>query len=371
MFKRDDISPIATWWRNIDKALLFLGLSLLFLGNLFNFLSTSTIISEKLYDSRYFLFYKHFFFSIVGVIILIFFSFMKKEKAKFYAIIGFTFFICLLVLVFFFGVEVKGSRRWLNLIFFRIQPIEFVKPFLILMTASVLSIQKYRVNSRLFLSAPFVIISAILLLMQPDYSQSLLVITIWMIMIFISGISFLFISLIAGSVIATMVSILYFFQNKFFYIFDRIFSWISKVGVSYQSEQALNAIKSGSFLGRGIGEGILKEKVPEAHTDYVMSVISEEYGIVIVLLVISTTMFLVIRIFFLANNSSENFYKFSLIGISSLIAIQSFINLGVTINILPSTGMPYPFISYGGSSIMGSCIALGLALLLSKKKQHE
>ena len=371
MFKRYDMSPVAAWWRNIDKALLFLGLSLLFLGNLFNFLSTSTIPSEKLYDSRYFLFYKHIFFSLAGMLILLFFSFLKKEKTKLYAIVGFIFFISLLALVFFFGVEVKGSRRWLNLIFFRIQPIEFVKPFLILIIALVLSLQKYTAISRFSLSAPFVIISVIFLLMQPDYSQSLLIITIWMIMIFISGISFLFISLIAGSVIAAMISILYFFQNKFFYIFDRIFSWISKVELSYQSKQALNAIKSGSFFGRGVGEGILKEKVPEAHTDYVMSVISEEYGIVIVLLVISITMFLVIRIFSLANNSNENFYKFSLIGISSLIAIQSFINLGVTINILPSTGMPFPLISYGGSSIVGSCIALGLALLISKKNQYE
>ena len=371
MFKRYDISPIALWWRNIDKALLSLILSLLFLGNLFNFLSTSTIPSEKLYDSRYFLFYKHIFFSIVGVFILFSFSFLKKEKAKLYVIVGFVVFTCLLALVFFFGVEVKGSKRWLNLIFFRIQPVEFVKPFLILLIALVLSRQKYTLSLRFFLSALFMIIPVIFLLMQPDYSQSLLVITIWLIMIFISGISLLFIFLIAGSVIVTMISILFFFQNKFLYIFDRIFSWISKVEISYQSEQALNAIKSGSFFGRGIGEGILKEKVPEAHTDYVMSVISEEYGIVIVLLVISITMFLIIRIFSLATNSTENFYKFSLIGISSLIAIQSFINLGVTINILPSTGMPFPLISYGGSSIMGSCIALGLALLISKKNQYE
>ena len=166
-----------------------------------------------------------------------------------------------------------------------------------------------------------------------------------------------------------MISVLFFFKNKFFYIFDRIVSWVSEAEVSYQSEQALNAIISGGFFGRGIGEGILKESVPEAHTDYVMSVIAEEYGIIIVLLIISITMFLVIRIFALANNSSNNFFKFSLIGISSLFALQSFINLGVTINILPSTGMPFPFISYGGSSIMGSSIALGLALLLSKNEQ--
>lgn len=371
MFKRYDISPLANWWRSIDKALFFLSLTLLFLGNLFNFLSTSTIPSEKLYDSRYFLFYKHIFFSLVGINILIFFSALNKEKVKLYSIIGFIFFILLLVLVFFFGVEVKGSKRWLNLIFFRIQPIEFVKPFLILTIGLVLSIEKYSVILRFFLSIPLVIISVSLLLIQPDYSQSLLIISLWIIMVFISGIGIVFISLIAGAVISIMISILYFFQNKFFYIFDRIFTWVSKVETSYQSEQALNAIKSGSFFGRGIGEGILKEKVPEAHTDYVMSVISEEYGVIIVLLVVSITMFLVIRIFSLASNSSEIFYKFSLIGISSLLAIQSFINLGVTINILPATGMPFPLISYGGSSIMGSCIALGLALLMSKKKTYE
>ena len=188
-------------------------------------------------------------------------------------------------------------------------------------------------------------------------------------MVFVSGISFLSISMIAGSLVLSMISILFFFRDNFFYIFDRISSWIGQVEISYQSEQALNAIKSGGFFGRGIGEGILKEKVPEAHTDYVMSVIAEEYGIIIVLLIISLTIFLAIRIFSLANTTKNDFFRLSLIGISSLLIIQSFINLGVTINILPSTGMPFPFISYGGSSIMGSCIALGVALLLSRKEQ--
>ena len=369
MFKRHDSGMIATWWRSIDKTLLFLGLSLLVSGNIFNLLSTSNIPSEKLYDSRYFLFYKHIFFSVVGLIILIFFSFLNNKKIKLYAIAGFAVCITLLALVYFFGVNVKGARRWLNLFFFRIQPIEFVKPFLILVVALVLTMQKHTINVRFFLSSPFVLSAVFLLLLQPDYSQSLLVITLWMIMVFVSGISFLSISMIAGSLVLSMISILFFFRDKFFYIFDRISSWIGQVEISYQSEQALNAIKSGGFFGRGIGEGILKEKVPEAHTDYVMSVIAEEYGIIIVLLIISLTIFLAIRIFSLANTTKNDFFRLSLIGISSLLIIQSFINLGVTINILPSTGMPFPFISYGGSSIMGSCIALGVALLLSRKEQ--
>ena len=317
MFNRHDSGVLAQWWRSIDRPLLFLGLALLVGGNLFNFLSTSTIASEKLYDSRYFLFYKHIFFSFIGLSILIFFSFINKDKVKLYGVGGFAFFILLLTFVYFVGVEVKGSKRWLNLIFFQVQPVEFLKPFLILVISLILSFSKYSLNTRFFLTCPFVIFSVTLLLIQPDYSQSLLILIIWMIVVFVSGISFLLISSIGLILAVLMISILFFFKNKFFYIFDRIVSWVSEAEVSYQSEQALNAIISGGFFGRGIGEGILKESVPEAHTDYVMSVIAEEYGIIIVLLIISITMFLVIRIFALANNSSNDFLKLSLIGISS------------------------------------------------------
>jgi len=367
MFKRYDSNILAIWWRNIDKIIFTFSIALLMSGNIFNFFSTSTIPSEKLYDSKYILFYKHFFFSIAGFFILILFSLIKNNKIKIYTFAGFVFFSSLLVLVYFFGIDVKGSKRWLNIFFFRIQPVEFVKPFFILAIASILSLIKYPYSYRFLFSVPVVVLISFFLLIQPDYSQTLLVITIWMIMIFISGISLIFISILALSIVTIMVSVVFFFKDKFFYIFDRILLWINKAEISYQSEQALNAIKSGSFFGRGIGEGILKEKVPEAHTDYVMSVIAEEYGILTVLIIILLTFFLVIRIFSLSNLSKNSFNKLSLMGISSLLIIQSFINLGVTINILPSTGMPFPFISYGGSSIIGSSIAIGLALALSRK----
>ena len=367
MFKRYDTSQLAIWWRQIDKVILILGIILLLSGNIFNFLSTSNIPSQKLYDSKYFLFYKHFIFSISGFLILVAFSFIRDDKIKLYSILGFVFFTLLLVLVYFFGIDVKGSRRWLNLFFLRIQPVEFVKPFLILVIAAILTIKKYSPNIKFFFSCPPVFFVAALLLFQPDYSQTLLVLTIWIIMVFISGISIFFISIISGILISLMVSILFFFRENFFYIFDRLLSWVGKVEISYQSEQALNAIKAGGFLGRGVGEGILKEKVPEAHTDYVTSVIAEEYGILIVLVIFLIVTMLVIRIFSKIRIANKDFNKLSLLGISCLIILQSFINLGVTINILPSTGMPFPFISYGGSSIIGSCMALGLALSLSKK----
>ena len=367
MFKRQDSSQLAVWWREIDKIILVIGISLILSGNIFNFLSTSNIPSEKLYDSKYFLFYKHFIFSVFGFLVLLLFSFISNEKIKVYTLLGFMFFLFLLILVYFVGIDVKGSRRWLNIFFLRIQPVEFIKPFLILIIALILNLKNYSQIIKFFLSSLPILCVGLLLLIQPDYSQTLLVVTIWMIMLFVSGVSIFFITTISAVLISLMVSILFFFKEKFFYIFDRLTSWLGKVEISYQSEQALNAIKAGGFFGRGVGEGILKEKVPEAHTDYVTSVIAEEYGILIVMLIFLMVAILIIRIFSKIRNAENNFNKLALLGIASLIILQSFINLGVTINLLPSTGMPFPFISYGGSSIIGSCMALGLVLSLSKK----
>ena len=367
MFKRQDSSQLAVWWREIDKIILVIGISLILSGNIFNFLSTSNIPSEKLYDSKYFLFYKHFTFSVFGFLVFLLFSFISNEKIKVYTLLGFMFFLFLLILVYFVGIDVKGSRRWLNIFFLRIQPVEFIKPFLILMIALILNLKNYSQITKFFLSSLPILCVGLLLLIQPDYSQTLLVVTIWMIMLFVSGVSIFFITTISAVLISLMISILFFFKEKFFYIFDRLTSWLSKVEISYQSEQALNAIKAGGFFGRGVGEGILKEKVPEAHTDYVTSVIAEEYGILIVMLIFLMVVILIIRIFSKIRNAENNFNKLALLGIASLIILQSFINLGVTINLLPSTGMPFPFISYGGSSIIGSCMALGLVLSLSKK----
>lgn len=367
MFKRQDSSQLAVWWREIDKIILVIGISLILSGNIFNFLSTSNIPSEKLYDSKYFLFYKHFTFSVFGFLVFLLFSFISNEKIKVYTLLGFMFFLFLLILVYFVGIDVKGSRRWLNIFFLRIQPVEFIKPFLILIIALILNLKNYSQIIKFFLSSLPILCVGLLLLIQPDYSQTLLVVTIWMIMLFVSGVSIFFITTISAVLISLMISILFFFKEKFFYIFDRLTSWLGKVEISYQSEQALNAIKAGGFFGRGIGEGILKEKVPEAHTDYVTSVIAEEYGILIVMLIFLMVAILIIRIFSKIRNAENNFNKLALLGIASLIILQSFINLGVTINLLPSTGMPFPFISYGGSSIIGSCMALGLVLSLSKK----
>ena len=157
------------------------------------------------------------------------------------------------------------------------------------------------------------------------------------------------------------------FKEKFIYIFNRLDLWLNSSATNFQSEKALNAIKNGGFFGQGIGEGNLKYSVPEAHTDYVLAIIAEEFGIIAIFLIILALLFIAIRVFSNSQKMTDNFKKTSLIGLISLILLQSLINLGVTINILP-TGMTFPLFSYGGSSLISSLIIYGLILNLTRKR---
>ena len=136
---------------------------------------------------------------------------------------------------------------------------------------------------------------------------------------------------------------------------------------NYQSERALEAIMSGGFTGRGLGEGVLKDMVPEAHTDYIFAVISEEFGVVLVLLLMIIFLFFSYNVLRKLLDEKDEFVKLVLVGLISLLLVQTFIHIGVNIRFLPTTGMTFPFLSYGGSSIVGSAIVAGLILNLTKK----
>ena len=165
-----------------------------------------------------------------------------------------------------------------------------------------------------------------------------------------------------------MTFILFFFKDNFSYIFLRFDNWLSSNNTSYQSEKSIDAIKHGGFFGQGIGEGILKEKIPEAHTDYVLASISEEYGIIAIIIILIIIFSLFMRVFAICQNEISNFKKYTLIALSTLVLLQIFINVGVTINLLPSTGMTFSFLSYGGSSILTSAFIMGIILALTKNR---
>ena len=275
-----------------------------------------------------------------------------------------------LVLVYFFGVEVKGSKRWLDLLFFRFQPIEFVKPFFIVIIAKILSKDTLVTsNSSYFFSFLVLTIPCIILLNQPDVGQAILLILSWSAVIFVSGIKLIYILSLLGITISSIALLLLTLPEKFSYVFRRIEIFLDHTkGDRFQSSNALDAIREGGLTGQGLGEGTLKVRVPEAHTDYVISVITEEFGSIISILLISIFLYISFRIIKFALSEDEKFIKISLSGLATLLIFQTFIHIGVNTSLLPTTGMTLPFLSYGGSSMIGSAILAGIILNFTRRR---
>ena len=359
------------WWKNIDKTIFLLIIFLFSLGLFFSLVSTSLIASDKLDTNNYFFFFKHLAYIFIGLLTLVFFSCLSEKNLFRISIYFFFITLFFLFLVPIFGTEVKGSKRWLNLFFLpQFQPIELLKPFIIIFVATILCSEKnYNIYIKYLLTIIAIIPTCLLLIMQPDIGQTLLVFLSWAIIVFVSGINLLFILIFISFAILTLLYVV-FFIPKFIYIKSRILSFFNPdAGThNFQSDKAIEAISSGGFFGKGIGEGTLKTRVPEAHTDYIVSVISEEFGVIAIILLLILFLFFVYSVFKKIYLEKSEKIKLVLTGAISLIIFQALIHLGVNIRLFPTTGMTLPFLSYGGSSILGVSILSGIILNLTKRK---
>ena len=359
------------WWKNIDKQ-IFLIITLLFaLGLFFSLASTSLIASGKLDTNSYFFFFRHSVYICLGICVIIFFSSLSQKNLFKISILLFFITLFFLALVPIIGVEVNNSKRWLELFFLpRFQPIELLKPFTIILLATVLSSEKnFHIYYKYFLSFIVILPIALLLMIQPDIGQTLLVFLSWLTLVFISGIS-LFIFLIFFGFSFIVFLYLIFFIPRFEYIRNRIDSFIHPTTGTHsgQIEKAIDAITSGGFFGKGIGEGTLKNKVPDAHTDFIISVISEEFGVVVIILLLIFFLFFIHHVFKKLYSEKDEKIKLILAGSITLILVQTLIHIGVNIRLFPTTGMTLPYLSYGGSSIIGVSILSGIILNLTKRK---
>ena len=360
-----------SWWKNINKSVLFLIIILFGFGLFFSLVSTSLIASDKLDTNSYYFFFKHFSYIGIGVFTIILFSSLNHIDLIKISKILFVLCLFFLILVPIAGVEVKGSKRWIDFIFFpRFQPIELLKPFLIVIIAQVLSYEnKKNVYYKYFLSFLIIIPVILLLIAQPDIGQSFLIFLTWLSLIFISGINLVIFFVFFGLVLISLIAVVFFFPNKFGYILIRLKSFFDPTsGNNYQSEKASEAIINGGFFGKGIGEGTLKNRIPEAHTDYIVSVISEEFGVLFIILLMIIFLFLVYQVFKELYFENDNQIKLILVGSISIILLQALIHIGVNIRLFPTTGMTLPYISYGGSSIISTSILSGIIINLTKRK---
>ena len=359
------------WWKNLDKPIFSIIIILFVTGLFFSLVSTSLVASNKLNTNDFTFFFKHSIFIILGLSIILFLSSIDKNKLYQFSIFMFCISMVLLILVPVIGVEVKGSKRWLDFILLpRFQPVELLKPFFVVIVSLILC-SRYQLNLSIkYLISLLVALSvSLLLVIQPDIGQTLLISSCWAILVFVSGINIYYFLIFA---LLSVFSFLYLvvFVPKFTYIKMRILSFFnSETGThNFQSDKAIESISSGGFFGKGLGEGVLKNRVPEAHTDYIVSVISEEFGVLSIIFILFIFLIFIYFVFKKIRFEDDVKIKLILTGCISLILFQALIHIGVNIRLFPTTGMTLPYLSYGGSSIISVSLLSGIILNLTKRR---
>ena len=363
---------LINYWSAIDKKIFFSFMALFFLGLFFSFSSTSTLAGERLNKDYYFFFSKHLSFTFIALTLMILISIIETSFLKKIIIPLFLISFIFLALVPVIGIEVKGAKRWLDLYFFRLQPVELLKPFFILVTVKILTFEKVKNKNIKYILSFLILVSVIILLIdQPDLGQTILLAGSWVATVFVSGVSLFYMFGFFSIFLISLSSILFFMPEKFGYIINRLISFIDPTkGDRFQASSALDAIKLGGLKGQGMGEGILKDSVPEAHTDYIIAIISEEYGSIVSIMIILIFLYIAFRIIKNCINQDDKFIKISLCGLAALFIFQTFIHVGVNTSLIPTTGMTLPFLSYGGSSLVGSAILAGVILNYTKNKKY-
>ncbi|AKK20637.1 putative peptidoglycan glycosyltransferase FtsW [Candidatus Liberibacter africanus] len=367
MVKRAERGILAEWFWTVDWMSLMAFLFLLGLGLVLSFAS-SPAVAEKLGLDNFYFVKRHAFFLIPSIIIMISFSFFTPKTVKNTAFILLFFSLIAMVLVLFWGVEIKGAKRWLYIAGTSIQPSEFLKPSFIIVCAWFFAEQMHHpeMPGNIFSLILFGIVIA-LLIAQPDFGQSILVCLIWDCMFFITGISWLWIIVFA---FLGAVSLFIAYQTMPHVAF-RINHFMTGIGDSFQIDSARDAIINGGWFGKGPGEGTIKRVIPDSHTDFVFSVAAEEFGIIFCIFILCIFAFVVVRAFIYSLTESDDFIRMAIFGLALQIALQAFINIGVNLHLLPTKGMTMPAISYGGSSMLGICITMGYLLALTCRRPER
>lgn len=365
MVTRADRSAFANWWWTIDKPLLFGLVGLLFAGFILSFAASPTIAEQLNLESYYFV-KRHAVFLVPALLSMILVSFLDPRLIRRLALLMFFVGVVLLIYTLFFGAEIKGSRRWISLVGFTVQPSEVVKPAFIVLVAWLFSenIKNPGVPGNLL---AIVLLGAVcsLLVMQPDIGQTALIVMVWCAIFFLAGLSWIWISVL-GAMGVGGLGVAYLFVP---HVTSRINRFINPdSGDNYQVDRAMEAFLSGGWLGRGPGEGVVKNNVPDAHTDFIFAVIGEEFGIIACLVLAAAFALIVLRGLYLGLREEDNFLRLSVCGLIILFGLQASINMAVNLQLAPTKGMTLPFISYGGSSMLSVAIAMGMVLGMARKR---
>lgn len=362
---RSDRGLLAQWWFTVDRGLMFAVLLLMASGVLVS-MAASPPVAERIGVDTFHFIKGQVFYLVLAVPVLVALSFFPPRLARRAGLAVFFGALCLMVLALFFGPEIKGAHRWINVGPINLQPSEFAKPAFVVVVAWFLAEHTRRPEMPgqiiAFLMAGLFIG---LLVMQPDFGQTALVVATFGAMLLIYGIPWF---LVFGLVVLAAAGM--FAAYEFVpHVRSRVDRFMSPdKGDTFQVDTAMQAFKNGGLMGTGPGGGDAKLVLPDAHTDFSFAVVGEEFGLIACLLLMSLFAFVVLKVLMRAKSEPDPFAALALSGLAIIFGVQTLINMGVNTALLPAKGMTLPFISYGGSSLLGMAFGMGLVLALGRRR---
>lgn len=366
-FSRTDKSAIGRLWWSVDRWLLAAFILLIITGLIMTMAATPMAAARIGISDKFFFVKKHFIYLIPSLITIFSVAALNIKTARHLCMLTFIVSFILIILTILFGTQVKGAKRWITIAGISMQPSEFIKPAFAVVAAWFFSLQHLKENVPGNIISIGLFVSLIfLLVMQPDIGMSVVITAAWCGQFFLNGLSIVFVILaVIGGVISFILA--YIFLP---HVTSRVDKFLDPTsGDNYQIVKSLEAFAHGGWFGVGPGEGIIKKQLPDAHTDFVFSVMGEEFGVIIACIVVLLFLFIIMRG---ANKAMKETNLFSFLALSGLLmqfGLQSLINMASALHMIPTKGMTLPFISYGGSSMLAASFSIGLILCFSRDRR--
>lgn len=366
-FSRADTSVLGRWWWTVDRWTLGALLVLIGFGYVM-MLAASPAVAERIgASSRHMFFVKQVAYLMLATALMVAVSLLSPRGVRRLALAGFAGALVLTAATLVVGAEIKGARRWLPIPGFSLQPSEFVKPFFAVVAAWLIAEGKMpgsKVWGATIAVALFLLIAAILK-GQPDIGMLLVVAAVFFTQFFVAGMSLVLVGAVGGLGIAGAIAAYMMFPH----VQSRVHRFLDPAsGDSYQVSVALEAFANGGLLGRGPGEGRVKNVLPDAHADFVFAVAGEEFGMVVCLLILGLFAFVVVRGLMRLLAETDLFIMLAGTGLLAQFGLQAFVNMGSTLHLIPTKGMTLPFVSYGGSSVLAVAVGMGMLLALTRRR---